>query len=261
MQWEKLERSYEALETLLRTFRPSDRFNLILFNSQVQPFEPAPIAADAGGIQRALDFVRASRLRGGTNLQLALDNGLQQCAASPNANLYLILLSDGGATRGPIQNGKLAAWYQSTWQRLPPPKRPKTYIFGVGDDANLPLLTMLARQDGVFEHVLSTEPLDFKLTSFLSKIGRRPVGQLRLEVTPGTNVEDVYPLQESAFSGARAAWVGRYETPQSGVTFTMRGVRDGTPLTISASAALPAQSLEPSATAPAVGSGARRCAA
>jgi Ca-activated chloride channel family protein len=70
------------------------------------------------------------------------------------------------------------------------------------------------------------------------------VGQLRLEVTPGTNVDDVYPLQESAFSGARAAWVGRYETPQSGVTFTMRGVRDGTPLTISASAALPAQSLE-----------------
>ncbi len=36
MQWEKLERSYQALETLLRTLRPADRFNLLLFNNQVQ---------------------------------------------------------------------------------------------------------------------------------------------------------------------------------------------------------------------------------
>ncbi len=36
MQWEKLERSYQALESLLRTLRPADRFNLLLFNNQVQ---------------------------------------------------------------------------------------------------------------------------------------------------------------------------------------------------------------------------------
>jgi Ca-activated chloride channel family protein len=244
MQWEKLDRSYQALETLLRSLRPSDNFNLILFNNQTQPFQPAPIAADAGGIQRALDFVRASRLRGGTNLQLALENGLQQSSASANSNLYLVLLSDGGATRGPIQNGKMAAWYEENWKRLAAARRPKTYIFGVGDDANLPLLTMLARQDGVLENVLSTELIDFKLTAFLSKIGRSPVGQLRLDVTPGASVDAVYPLQESAFSGALAAWVGRYQSPQSAVAFTVRGIRDGNPLAISSKANLPAQSLD-----------------
>src|SRR6202521_5619539 len=65
MQWEKLERSYQALETLLRTLQPSDSFNLILFNSQSQPFQSSPVAADSVGVQRALDFVRSSRLRGG----------------------------------------------------------------------------------------------------------------------------------------------------------------------------------------------------
>ena len=39
MQWEKLERSYQALETLLHALKPEDKFNLILFNSQVQPFQ------------------------------------------------------------------------------------------------------------------------------------------------------------------------------------------------------------------------------
>src|SRR5271169_4426464 len=38
MQWEKLERSYQALEALLRTLRPADRFNLLLFNNQTQSF-------------------------------------------------------------------------------------------------------------------------------------------------------------------------------------------------------------------------------
>jgi Ca-activated chloride channel family protein len=95
------------------------------------------------------------------------------------------------------------------------------------------------------ENVLSTEPIDFKLNPFLSKIGRSPVGQLRLDVSPAAAVDAVYPLQESVFSGGLAAWVGRYQAPQAtAVTSTVRGVRDGNALAISSKAALPAQSLD-----------------
>ena len=173
MQWEKLERSYQALEALLRTLRPSDHFNLLLFNNQVQPLQPFPVTADPVSIQRALNFVRSSKLRGGTDLQRVLQAALQQCSASAGA--YIVLLSDGGVTRGPIQNGTLANWYVESWRKLPETQRPRTYVFGVGDDANLPLLSVLARQDGLLQHVLSTEPTDFKLNSFISKIGRSPV--------------------------------------------------------------------------------------
>ena len=82
MQWEKLERSYQALETLLRRLGPNDKFNLVLFNSQAQSFQPAPVLRDTNSVQRALDFVRASRLRGGTNLQQALQEGLRQSSGS-----------------------------------------------------------------------------------------------------------------------------------------------------------------------------------
>jgi Ca-activated chloride channel homolog len=243
MQWEKLERSYQALETLLRTLTPNDKFNLILFNTQTQSFQPAAIPADGAAIQHALDFVRASRLRGGTDLQRALDEALRQCANSSGKS-YLVLLSDGGATRGTIQNGKLAAWYETAWKHLPETSRPKTYIFGVGDDANLPLLKMLAREDGALENVLSTEPMDFKLTSFLSKIGRNPIGQLQLSVSPEAAVDSVYPLQDAAFSGSLAAWVGRFERAQSNVAFSVQGVRDGQALRLSAKSDLPRESLE-----------------
>jgi Ca-activated chloride channel family protein len=208
MQWEKLERSYQALESLLRTLRPADRFNLLLFNNQVQTFQPAPVAAEPAVVQRALDFVRSSKLRGGTDLQEVLQAGLQQCSSARGAHPYLILLSDGGATRGPIQNGKLASWYEESWKHLPQAQRPRTYIFGVGDGANLPLLSVLARQDGLLEHVLSTEPVEFKLNSFLSKIGRSSIGELHLAVTPESAVDTVYPLQDSDLFGL-ASFVGR----------------------------------------------------
>jgi Ca-activated chloride channel family protein len=244
MQWEKLERSYQALETLLRTLQPADSFNVILFNSQTRLFQPAAVAADGPGIQRALDFARASRLRGGTDLQHALQTALQQCTGVASGNPYVVLLSDGGATRGTIQNGKLAAWYETSWKHLPEAQRPRTYIFGVGDDANLPLLKMLARQDGLLENVLSNEPMEFKLTTFLSKIGRSPIGQLRLEIAPESAVDTVYPLQDAAFSGSLPTWVGRYQKPQQDVSFTVRGVRDGAPLEMSRKMDLPKESAE-----------------
>ena len=242
MQWEKLERSYEALETLLRTLRPTDNFALVLFNTETQVV-PVSAAGNAS-VQHAIDTVRASRLRGGTDIQLALRTGLQQAATPSAKNTYLVVLSDGGATRGPIVNGKLAAWYAAEWKKLPETQRPRTYILAVGDDANLPLFRMLAKQDGVLEHVLSTEPMEFKLNSFLSKIGRSPVGQLTFAATPESALDSVYPLQAATFAGSLASWVGRYRSPQENVTFSVRGVRDGAAVQMSSTANLPRESLE-----------------
>jgi Ca-activated chloride channel homolog len=240
MQWEKLERSYQALETLLRNLKPDDRFSLVLFNSETKVLPIA--AASSVNVQRAIDTVRASRLRGGTDLQRALQAGLQQATGASNS--YLVILSDGGATRGPILNSKLASWYAAAWKELPVTERPRTYILAVGDDANLPLFKMLAHQDGVLEQVLSTEPMEFKLNSFLSKIGRSPIGQLQLAMNPPDATDSVYPLQDAAFSGSIASWVGRYSKPQQNVSFTVEGLRDGRPLQISGNTPFPRESLD-----------------
>jgi Ca-activated chloride channel family protein len=243
MQWEKLERSYEALEKLLHGLRPQDRFGLILFNTTVAPYQPAPALADPGTVQRALDFVRASRLRSGTDLQKALQAALAQAASAPG-NTFLILLSDGGATHGTIVNRKLASWYAGQWNLLPQLQRPHTYIFAVGDDANMPLLKMLAQHDGVIEQVLSTEPLDFKLNTFLSRIGRSPIAELAFGVQAQQGFPAVYPLQDSSFAGSMASWVGQYAKPEANAGFTVRGVRDGVAFRITKSVSLPAQALD-----------------
>jgi Ca-activated chloride channel family protein len=239
MQFEKLERNFQALDTLLHALKPSDHFNVLLFNTSTTAWSPAPVAATPDEVQKALDFVRASRLRGGTNLQAALDAALAQGGVDP----YVVLLSDGGATRGIIQNGKLAEWYAAKWKQQAEKQRPRTYVFAVGDDANMPLLRMLARNNGVVEWVRSTEPMDFKLNAFIAKIGRHPIEKLQLAANPASNFDLIYPLQESTFPGSVRSWVGQYKTPVR-ASFDASGVREGKTVNMRASASLPAQELQ-----------------
>ncbi len=233
MQWEKLDRSFRALEALLRSLKPSDRFNLLVYNEQVAPYSPQPVDASTDAIEKALVFLRSQQLRGGTSLQAALDAALAQTYSS---DPYVVLLGDLDATRGVLKEAKLADWYTTKWKAKPDAQRPRTYVFGVGDDANLALGKMLARNSGVFESVRSTEPIDFKLNAFLAKIGRRPVDNLRLEVTPAANVDLVYPLEETIFPGSMQTWVGQYKQPGGQATFTAANTR--------ATATLPSQSTD-----------------
>jgi Ca-activated chloride channel homolog len=237
MQWEKLDRNFQALDKLLHSLKPADKFNLLLFNTTLTPFAPLPVAASPDQVEKALGLVRSSRLRGGTDLQKALDFALTQTGP----NLYLVLLSDGESTRGIVQNGKLAEWYSAKWAQKPAEQRPRTYIYGVGDDANITLFRMLARNGGLTEWVRSTEPADFKLNAFLSKIGRQPTEGMTIAYDPASTISMVYGLGDSTFPGSVKNWVGQYQRPAQSVAFTAHGTRDGKAIDARASASLPAQ--------------------
>jgi Ca-activated chloride channel family protein len=241
MQWEKLERTFQACESLLRSLHPADRFNLVLFNSDLKVFEPAPVEATRANVDKALAFLQSSPIQGGTNLQRALQTALQQTGSGES---YLVLLTDGGATEGTIHNGRLTSWYSSAWNNLPVERRPHTFAFAVGDDANMPLLKLLARNGGQIEWVRSTEPVEFKLKTFLSRIGQEPARDLALRVSPMTEASFVYPLQEASFSGSVAGWVGQYEQPLPRAVFSVRGSLGGTLYAAEAGSALPNRSLD-----------------
>jgi len=240
MQWDKLERSYAALEATLRSLKPADQFSLLCFNQDVSLFQLQPVAANALNVQKALDFVRASKLRGGTDLGKALSAGLEQ-AKGPNASLYLF--TDGNTNRGvTVVTSKIAAQYKTEWQQTA--THPRTNIFAVGDDTNLPLLKLLAQNNGLLESVLSTEPVEAKLSAFLAHGTSRPVGGLGLDVSPATAVHTVYPLDDAVYAGSIASWVGDYTQPAKGVTFTAHADREGKPLNAKATVDLPAESLD-----------------
>jgi Ca-activated chloride channel homolog len=243
MQWDKLERSFQTLEALLRSLRPADRFNLLLFNTETSLFSPTPVAAETAAVEQALAFVRAGRLRGGSGLQRALGLGLDQSQLGLG-DRYIVVLSDMSATEGPIVNAQLASWYAKRREAIPTPQRPRAYLFGIGDDANVPLLRMLSRDEGLMEVVRSTEPIEFKMRAFVSKIGARPLENLQLAVTPPAAIDLVYALDPASFAGSVASWVGQYAQPRQNAAFAARATRNGQALDMRATASLPAESLE-----------------
>jgi Ca-activated chloride channel family protein len=103
---------------------------------------------------------------------------------------------------------------------------------------------MLGRNGGVMEQMLSTEPVDYKLAAFLGKVGRSPIGDLGLTVSPQAAVDKVYPLEDAVFDGGEARWVGEYWKPQKHVDFRVDGQQDGTGVKAETKADFPAQALE-----------------
>ena len=222
MQWGKLDRSFRTLETLLQQLRPRDQFNVIVFNEDAQPVSPAPLAANAANVQQALEFVRAGRIRGGTNLPAAWREAARQFAASAGEP-YLFQLTDGGSTLEAARTDRLLGLSRSIFGALPQGRRPRTFTLAVGDDANLPLLRLVTESGGVFEHIRSTEPLDFKLAAFLRKIGRRAVEDLELSVQSNTQLDLIYPLTPDSYRGSIARWAGRYLAPAALALFRVTG--------------------------------------
>lgn len=212
MQWDKLERSFQALEATLRSLQPQDSFNVLVFNSEVSAFAPAPQTAVTDQIAKALDFVRASNLRGGTNLDAAFKAAFAQSA--PNS--YIVLLSDGDMTEGTIAPAHFERAFDRSWKAIAEDRRPHIYALGIGDDANARFLRRLTQHSGVFEQVNSSEPLEFKLASFVHEIGLAPLNPVTLAIAPQPNTALVYRLPGGEnFPGTRASWVGEYTKPGS----------------------------------------------
>jgi Ca-activated chloride channel family protein len=243
MQWDKLERSYGALEATLRSLTPADQFSVMVFNQDVSAYKPQPVAATPDAVQGALAFVKGSKLRGGTDLGKALTAGLAQAKAA-NSSLYVF--TDGNSDRGAtILTSKIAAAYKAQWKASP--TKPRTNIFAVGDDANLPLLKLLAQNNGVLENVSSSEPVGAKLNAFIAHGSSKPVAGLKLDVAPASVVHTMYPLDADVYAGSIAAWVGDYLMPAKGVTMTASAPRAGKPLKAVATVDFPEESLEHSA--------------
>ncbi len=214
MQWEKLERSMRAVTELLMALGPQDKFHLLVFNSQVAAFAAGATGGGKASAEQALAWLKTQPLRGATDLGAALAKGL----ALAEKDSILVLFSDGGATAGQVRMGKLVEDYAKVWAA----KKPRTFMYAVGDDANGTLMKALARQNGVFEWVRSTEPEEFKLRGFLEKLGKSAVEGVALDVQPRTAVSLVYPLHEAVYPGSEAVWVGQYGQPGS-ATFKVRG--------------------------------------
>jgi Ca-activated chloride channel family protein len=220
MQWEKLDRAYEALEYFLRGLTARDKFNLTVFNDDVQRLSRDPLAVNQQTVEQALQFVRQGYLSGGTNFLLALDDALEAAGRFGSKEVSLIMITDGNPTLGTTLSRRIL---QQVEQKKSAGLR--AYIFGIGTDANAQFLGELARiTRGHFASVRQTDEISFQLRLFWSKVGIEPVSDLALTASEKEAFYHVYPeVNRNAYDGTQFAFVGRYRQPRRNLQIRVQG--------------------------------------
>jgi Mg-chelatase subunit ChlD len=212
MSGKKIEQAKEALRFALEHLNARDRFNVIRFHSEVEPFRKTLVDATPAAIQAARDFVNGFQAAGGTAINDALEATFDsipkyRLAANEARATMVVFLTDGEPTVGETNIERIVENVERENH-----SHARLFVFGVGDDVNTLLLDRLARDgDGVAEYVRPNENLEVKVSSFVSKIANPVLSDLKLEVS-GVPVTELTPRRlPDLFAGSQLLLFGRYQ--------------------------------------------------
>lgn len=228
MQGEKLARAVEATDFFLHSLTPQDQFNLALFNDGFAPLVTAPLPATTENVERALAFLKASMLGGGTDLQQALLKSIELANSFPAGERSIVLVSDANPTLKTVSIKRIAQAFD-TANRSGSSQKTRLYALGTGGDTNRNLLETLTQKcKGYFAQARETEDISAQLRLVFAQIGSASIDDLKFTAANPANFSHVYSVQSASqsqhsFDGASVAFVGRYKTPQQNAEVKIRG--------------------------------------
>ena len=206
MEGTKLEQAKEALRFCMRNLNDGDRFNLISFHTDVEPFSEKLVPVKDKR-EAALAFISNIDAQGGTNINDAL---LKALAAEPDAERprILVFLTDGEPTAGETEPIRILKNISDANRR-----QARIFVFGVGYDVNVQLLDKIAEQNGgTRQYVSRQENLEIAITSFFSKVNEPVLANLALDMGH-IQTKSLYPQRlPDLFRGSQLTVLGRYET-------------------------------------------------
>lgn len=228
MHGEKLSRAVEAVDFFLHNLQPQDHFNLTLFNDEFTTLSPTPLPATAENVERALSFVKASMLGGGTDLNQALLKSIELANSLPSGERSVVLISDANPTLKTLGIKRIAQAFDQA-NNSGQSQKTRLYALGIGGDSNRSLLETLTQKcKGYFASARETEDISTQLTLLLSRIGAASIDDLQFASANPANFSYVYSVGSSSqtqhnFDGASQAFVGRYKTPQQNLEVKVQG--------------------------------------
>ena len=237
MQGRKIEQAKGALRFALGGLRPQDSFNVMTFSDRVEKFAPALVAASPENRKRAGAFVDDIVADGGTNINEALTEGLNQFAEKSTYNTVLFF-TDGLPTVGQTNHETIIHNAMTLNAR-----KARVFAFGVGYDVDVPFLDTLGRSlRGDADYVRPDEDIEAKTSQFVAKTNAPVLENLRVTVS-GASAGEMYPRPDDLpdlFAGGQLVLVGRYTGADNQVRVTLTGDANGKPQTYQLDARFPA---------------------
>lgn len=208
----KIDQAKKALKFCLANLNEKDRFEIIRFSTEAEPFFKSLATASPENIRRAGEFVNAFKPIGGTAISEALTRALGMNSSEESAKdprpFMVVFITDGLPTIGETREDAIIDLLKKHNTG-----NTRIFSFGLGTDVNTHLLDRLASETrGVSQYVLPKEDLELKLSAFYSKIKEPVLSNISLDfTTPGVRTTQLYPnTMPDLFNGEMLAVFGRY---------------------------------------------------
>ncbi|MHB9034211.1 MAG: VIT domain-containing protein [Anaerolineae bacterium] len=204
MRGEKMDQAVQAAEYILNQLGPDDRFNIIRFSTDVQPFRENLVPVS--DIDQAIVWLGNQAARGGTNIYRALETALAK--PSTGRPHLLLFITDGLPTEGNIAPETIIDLVSKLAD-----ENTRLFAFGVGDDVNTYLLdTLTTNQHGTSVYVRPGQNIDTEVSGLYNKIGQPLLTDVTLDIQ-GAGIYDIYPYPlPDLYVGSQTSIVGRYSS-------------------------------------------------
>jgi Ca-activated chloride channel homolog len=209
MDDEKLRQAKRAVSQTLGTLGPDDRFALISFATAPISFRDDFCAVSKDNLCAAREWVESLKAAGGTDIAAALEAALGfRTGEGSDRALQVLLLTDGLPTVGLKETPEIVEILNRRECR-----GIRIYSFGVGDDVDAHLLDLLAEKTSACStYVRPNEDLEAKASALAKKIGRPVRTDLKLTISGGPRLVEMYPPRlPDLFQGDQIQVAGRFE--------------------------------------------------
>lgn len=193
--------SKTAIAGLLDQLSSKDYFNIVIFNYYVSTWNSIPVAATALNIDNAKKYLAAVSNGGGSNLQEALKQSLNQLKDSTFSNSILVF-TENGSNADPLQIEKLNL------------KKAGIFPIGFGDQVSRARLEMTATLNyGFTTYVGTNDNVTEKIQNVFSRVSQPLLKDVQFEYGR-TDLSQLVPAKvPTTFAGSYFYLAGRYKNP------------------------------------------------
>ena len=183
MGGEPLRQSKIGLEMAIKRLKPSDKFNIVLFNDRYSSYAENPVLATGKERDKAIRYVRRLNSYGGTEMYPALKYALKNFKSEKSVLKQLIFLTDGAVT----QESKLFSLINRELQTA------RLFTIGIGSAPNSFFMSRAAELGrGSHIYIGDMDEISNRMTDLFGKIENPVITDLEL-ILPKGFVAEVYP--------------------------------------------------------------------
>jgi Ca-activated chloride channel family protein len=175
MHGTSIDQAKRALALALDGLKPTDRFNVIQFNSITHALFPQSVPADANRVRMARAYVRGLTANGGTEMRPALEKALRETTTETHLR-QIIFITDGSV-------GNEQELYQLIEQDL---GQARLFTVGIGSAPNGWFMRKAAEAGrGTYSYISALHEIDEKMERLIRKLEKPQITDIDIQWPDG----------------------------------------------------------------------------